>query len=145
MTVARTTVEFELSRTVRLTPDETWDRLVDWSGHGDWIPLTRVDVDPDDPSRFTAWSGIGRLMLEDRMHELERHRDGDRGYCRVAKLGPVLVGEAEFSVTPGLTRRTAVVQWREVVTVAYLPAFLAPVAAWIGRTLFAQALGRIGR
>jgi hypothetical protein len=66
-------------------------------------------------------------------------------FARIAKLGPVLVGEAEFSVSVGLGSGSAVVQWREVVEVPDLPRFLAPVAAWIGQRLFTAALGRMAR
>ena len=41
-----------------------WDALVDWKGHEDWIPLTDVVVDGDDPTAvgttFTATTGIER-------------------------------------------------------------------------------------
>ncbi len=140
-----TTVSFELSRIVPMTPELAWKRLTDWQSHGEWIPLTRVEIDPGDPDRFTAWSGVGRLALEDRMHLIERIDDESCRRARIAKLGPVLVGEAEFSVSAGISTGSAVVQWREVVTVPHLPRILAPVAAWIGERLFTMALGRIAR
>ncbi len=140
-----TTVAFELSRIVPMTPELAWQRLTDWRSHGEWIPLTRVDVDPDDPDRFTAWSGIGRIALEDRMHLIDRTVDDSGRRARIAKLGPVLVGEAEFSVSAGIAPDSAVVQWREVVSVPFLPRMLAPVAAWIGKCLFTMALGRMAR
>jgi len=140
-----TRVSFEVCRVVPMSSQRAWERLIDWGSHGEWIPATRVDVDPQDPDRFVAWSGIGRLALEDRMHSLEQHFDGTAGRCRVAKLGPVLIGEAEFSVTPGLTPGTAVVHWREDVTMKRLPRLLSPVAARVGAVLFAQAIGRLAR
>ena len=140
-----TIVAFELSRIVPMTPELAWQRLTDWRSHGEWIPLTRVDVDPVDPDHFTAWSGIGRLALEDRMQLIDRTVDECGRRARIAKLGPVLVGEAEFSVSAGITTESAVVQWREVVRVAHLPRILGPVAAWIGKCLFTMALGRMAR
>lgn len=138
-----TRVVFELSRVVPLPPEQAWHRLTDWAGHGEWIPMTRVEVDPADPNRFVAWSGVGPLMLEDRMHAIEQHFDGRAGQCRVHKLGPILVGEAEFAVWPGLRPDSSIVHWREDVSVPVLPRFLAPLAAWVGRVLFSQALARM--
>lgn len=140
-----TTVSFELSRIVPMTPELAWQCLTDWRSHGEWIPLTRVEADPDDPDGFTAWSGIGRLALEDRMRLIDRRVDDFGRRARIAKLGPVLVGEAEFSVSAGITTDSAVVQWREVVSVRHLPQMLAPLAAWIGKHLFTMALGRLAR
>ena len=140
-----TTVTFELSRIVPMTTELAWQRLTDWGSHGDWIPLTRVDVDPVDPDHFTAWSGIRRLALEDRMHLIDLSIDDCGRRARIAKLGPVLVGEAEFSISAGIATDSAVVQWREVVSVPYLPQMLAPLAAWIGKCLFTIALGRMAR
>ena len=140
-----TTVTFELSRIVSITPELAWQCLTDWQGHGDWIPLTRVDVDPADPDRFTAWTGIGPLALEDRMRLVDQQVDGTVRRARIAKLGPVLVGEAQLSVSPGLRPDTAVVQWLEVVEMPHLPKALAPAAGWIAKQLFTMALGRMGR
>lgn len=140
-----TTVVFELSRIVPMTPELAWQRLTDWQSHGEWIPLTRVEVDPTDPDRFTAWSGIGQLALEDRMQLTHRTVDPHARRARIAKLGPVLVGEAEFSVSAGITAGSAVVQWREVVAVPYLPRLLGPIAATMGKYLFTMALGRMAR
>jgi hypothetical protein len=139
-------VMFELDRTLTLTPERAWELLIDWKGHGDWVPMTTVEVDPDDPSRFIAWSGIGKkLALEDRMHAVVQEFDGSNGHCRVEKLGPILVGEASFTVSPGPTPGTSVVSWREDVAVPYLPKFLAPVAAKIGGVLFGASLRRMAK
>jgi Polyketide cyclase / dehydrase and lipid transport len=139
------TVDFELTRIVKVTPQRAWQCLNDWEHHGDWIPFTRVEVDAVDNDRFTAWSGIGRLALEDRMHVVERETDTDRFRARVDKLGPVLFGDAEFVVSAGLTPDSAVVHWRETVRVTHLPPVLAPIAAYVGKHLFSLALGRMGR
>jgi hypothetical protein len=138
-------VVFEIERTLPLSPGEAWERLVDWPGHGDWVPMTRVEVDATDPSRFVAWSGVGPLTLEDRMRVAEQHFDGESGACRVVKVGPVLTGEASFTVQPGAEPDTAVVVWREDVAVPHLPQFLSPVAAAAGKVLFGWSLKRMAR
>jgi hypothetical protein len=138
-------VEFTVSEVVALSPSDAWKKLVDWGGHGDWIPKTWVEVDPADPNRFVAYSGIKPLVLEDRMHADVVEFDDNVGRAHVHKLGPILVGEADLLVSPGLTDDRSVIVWREAVTVPYLPRFLAPVAGWIGKTLFAQSLRRMAR
>jgi hypothetical protein len=138
-------VAFSLERTLEIEPAVAWSMLTDWGGHADWIPMTRVEVDPADPARFTAWSGLGALALEDRMRATESEFDGSTGRCLVEKLGPVLVGEAEFTVRPGPTPGTATVAWREEVGVPHLPRFLAPAAAAVGKVLFGQSLNRMAK
>jgi hypothetical protein len=79
------------------------------------------------------------------MRATESEFDGVSGRCLVAKLGPVLVGEAEFTVAPGATSGTCVVTWREDVTVLHLPRFAAPVAERVGAVLFSWSLKRMAR
>ena len=140
-------VVFDADVTLDMTVDTVWSELIDWGGHGRWIPMTRVEVDPQDPNRFIAWSGLGRLALEDRMHATEISFDGQRGTCHVDKLGPVLVGFAALTVTAvgtDATPRTRV-QWHEDVMVPYVPRFLTPVAARASGLLFSVALKRLRR
>ncbi len=137
-------VEFSLSRTIDLTPDRAWEMLIDWPGHADWVPMTRIEVDPDNPDHFTAWSGVGRLALEDRMQVREIDHDSDVRRCVVDKIGPVLVGEAEFSVAAGPSGVTSIITWRENVHVPYLPQILAGIVGRVGGALFSHALRRMG-
>jgi len=136
-------VEFSLSRTLDLTADRAWEMLIDWPGHADWVPMTRVEVDPDDPNRFTAWSGLGRLALEDRMVVREMDTESTPRRCVVDKLGPVLVGEAEFTVAPAPSGVASIVTWREDVHVPYLPRVLTGIVGRVGGALFSQALRRM--
>lgn len=138
-----TRVAFELEKQINLSSAEAWRRLVDWEGHGKWIPMTRVDVDPNDSTRFIAWTGIRPLVLEDRMHQLTENWDGTQGDSRVAKLGPVLVGEAEFSVKPGSEANTAIVKWREDVRVPFLPRVLAPLVGWGAKQAFGFSIKKM--
>ena len=140
-----TQVAFQLTKTIPMSPERAWARLSDWSTHGEWIPMTRMQVDPADPNRFTAWSGLGKLALEDRMQVVATSTDSDTKSCRVEKLGPVLVGEAEFTVSPAPNPNQCVVAWREDVSVPYLPSFLAPVAAALGKVLFGASIKRMAK
>ena len=65
------------------------------------------------------------------------------GTCVVEKLGPLLGGQADFSVTP--TAEGSRVIWREDITVRRLPRLLAPVAAQVGALGFRLAMWRLRR
>lgn len=126
-----------------------WDELVDWKAHEEWIPATRVDVDGDDPTAvgatFTAWTGFGRLALEDRMQVTECTwvAETQHGSCGVEKLGPVLRGHAGFTVEPNGSGSR--VEWVEDVTVRWLPQLAAPVVAWLGAMGFKFGMRRLNR
>lgn len=124
--------------------DVVWSHLTDWSTHGEWIPLTHVDVNPSDPDLFTAFSGIGPLVLEDRMRVRDSHVGDDQSTCTIDKIGPHLVGVAKMTLTPIGQDRT-LVDWSEDVHVPYLPAFAAPAAARVASALFRAALMRLSK
>lgn len=138
-------VVFELEVEVPLSPQEAWNRLNDWPSHSKWVPLTRIDVDRNDPKRFVAWSGIRPLVLEDRMHQLTAEFNGTHGESTVAKLGPILVGEARFAVRPGTNANSAVVSWREDVAVKWLPQFLVPITALMSKKMFANGVKKMAK
>lgn len=136
-------VVFDADVTLAMPIEKVWAELVDWGGHGRWIPMTRVEVDPSDANRFIAWSGVGKLALEDRMHATDLQFDGQKGTCHVDKLGPVLVGFADLTVTSqGNSTR---VQWHEDVQVPYVPKALTPVVAKASGMLFSFALKRLAK
>lgn len=138
-------VVFELEVEVPLSPQEAWNRLNDWPSHSKWVPLTRIDVNRNDPKRFVAWSGIRPLVLEDRMHQLTAEFNGTHGESTVAKLGPILVGEARFAVRPGTNANSAVVSWREDVAVKWLPQFLVPITALMSKKMFANGVKKMAK
>lgn len=138
-------VVFEVDVEIPLTSQEAWNRLTDWPSHGKWIPLTRIDVDRADPKKFVAYSGIRPLVLEDRMHQLTEQFDGTSGDSTVAKLGPILVGEARFAVKPGLSATSCVVSWREDVAVKWLPRFLTAPVAFAAKQAFASSIKKMAK
>ena len=137
-------VKFEVRHEFDAPPKVVWDELIDWPGHADWVPMTRVEVEPGDPTapgaRFTAWTGPWKLALEDRMEVVRCDWDAARssGDCEVNKLGPVLSGRAGFTVEPN--GDGAVVVWIEDVEVRYAPGFLSPVLAKAGAAGFKQGM-----
>jgi hypothetical protein len=143
-------IRFEVRHSFNASPARVWEELVDWSGHAAWIPMTRIAVAPGDPqavdATFTAWTGVGRLALEDRMRvaSFDWNDETQRGACAVDKLGPVLTGSAAFTVTAG--RASAIdVNWIEDVAVPRLPQFLAPILAAAGAAGFRFGMRRLAR
>lgn len=140
----RTRVVVELERHLHVGSVETWGRLIDWGAHGEWIPATYVEVDDKDPDSFVAYSGYKPLVLEDRMRVVSLEFDGQTGTGVVEKLGPVLLGSATFTVTPGATPDTCTVTWSEDVTVPHLPKLLAAPVGWVAKHMFNLSLKRLG-
>ena len=123
-----------------------WDELIDWKGHEDWIPATRVQLDDPDPTAvgatFTAWTGFGPLSLEDRMRVAACTWDdtSGSGHCEVEKLGPVLSGRAGFDVRPAPSGEGSEVAWLEDVDVRWLPSFLAPIVTRLSALGFKRGM-----
>lgn len=142
-------VRFVVVHEFRAPPRVVWDELVDWKGHEAWIPATRVDVEPGEPTAigatFTAYSGFGKLALEDRMRVARCDWDDatSSGDCEVEKLGPVLTGRAGFTVEPAADGAT--VRWIEDVTVPYAPQFTAPLLGWLGAQGFRLGMRKLAK
>lgn len=144
-----TPVRFDVTVDFDASARAVWDAMVDWEAHGEWIPATRVVVDGDDPTAvgatFTGWTGVGPLMLEDRMRVAICDWDDDAqvGRCEVDKLGPVLTGRAGFTVSPTATGSQVV--WFEDVSVRRLPGPLGPIVARLSALGFRAGMGRLAR
>jgi uncharacterized protein YndB with AHSA1/START domain len=142
-------IEFTVPYRFEAPAKPVWDELVDWAGHAAWIPATRVEVAPGDPTApgatFTAWTGIGKLSLEDRMRVVSCDWDdaSQSGACEVEKLGPILLGRAAFTVTAD--GDGARLEWVEDVRVKRVPQFVAPVAAKIGALGFKQGMRKLAK
>lgn len=146
-------VTFDLVRRFEAPPRRVWDELVDWPGHGAWIPMTTIDVAEESVGSaptvvgytFTAWSGVRPLALEDRMRvtQCDWTDAGPVGVCAVDKLGPVLGGSAGFTVRPD--GAGTALEWREDVTISRLPQFIAPIARLMGIVGFKMALRSLDR
>lgn len=143
-------ITFEVPYSFDASSRTVWDELIDWKGHEKWIPLTRVEVAPGDPTavgaEFTAWTGVGPASLEDRMRVKQCDWDDGTatGRCEVEKLGPILRGTAGFTVEPGRSGGADLV-WFEDVAVRYVPRFLAPIVAAIGAAGFKQGMRRLDK
>jgi hypothetical protein len=105
-------------------------------------------MDVHSPDRFTAWTGVGRLALEDNM--TVEFRDDVARHVRVTKTDPTITGSAEFRIRPANTGR-CIVEWTEAVDIPRLPRFMVPVARWPGGPVarwpggpVARWFGRVG-
>lgn len=134
---------FEVVRTVRADREQVFAVVADLRAHGDYIPLTTIrgGQGPIGPGwRFTARSGVGPLVLVDRM-EVTRWEPG-RGF-RIDKHGPVLDGWAEVRLSQeGPHTRLS---WREriVLRPATVGRLLGPVLDQANKALFAAAVDRM--
>lgn len=148
-------VSFTVTHHFDETAQAVWDELIDWAGHANWIPATRVEVAAGDPhvpgAEFTAWTGVGPLALKDhmRVESLEWDPSTKSGSCMVDKLGPVLTGTAGFTVDPndpdGPDRAGSTLVWIEDVTVPRVPQFLAPIVARLGAAGFSLGMRSLAR
>lgn len=142
-------VRFTIHQHFECSAHDLWSELVDWKGHEQWIPATRVELDPGDPTEvgaiFTAFTGFGPLALKDRMRVVLCNWDGTKstGECEVKKLGPILKGAAGFTVEP--QSGGATMEWFEDVMVPYVPNVLAPLLARIGAVGFRVGLRKLSR
>jgi len=142
-------IEFTVVHDFETSSQVLWDAMLDWPGHGDWIPATKVVVDSGTGTEvgetFTGYTGYGPLMLEDRMRvsAIEWDDATGEGSCEVEKLGPVLTGTAGFTIT-GDSQRSRV-EWFESVTVPYLPQVLAPVVNKVGAFGFSLAMKSLAK
>lgn len=143
-------VDFLLQRTVPLPIDEAWRRLTEWPRHGEVVPLTRVTVVTEPPTRvgtrFVARSGLGPFAFDDPMEVTvwAPPQDGGPGLCRLEKRGRLVLGWAELEVRPGPGGRTRVL-WREELRVRPVPGFCDPVVRRSARSVFGRAVNRLLR
>jgi hypothetical protein len=152
LTKMRTMSRFTVVREVRASATDTWNALVDWPRHGDWVPLTVVRVSPGRPdgvgAAFVARTGLGPLAFDDPMEVVAwEPPSGDRpGRCEITKHGRVIHGRAWFTVTP-LPGPRCRVEWVEDVTVSprRITRFAGPLLSLAGRAAFAATLRQMAR
>lgn len=138
-------VSFTVVRDLSFPAQRVFDELIDWRGHAEWVPLTKVSIVSGDGgvgTEFVATSGVGPLALPDRMRVDQL--DTAAMTVEVTKLGPMLTGTVELSVIatgPASCRLT----WLEDVEVPLLPKFLSGVTAAAARTAFSASISRLAK
>ena len=134
-----TRVSFQLEQTWSVPAQRLWQALADWESHSKWIPATRVRILSGDGglgTAFVARTGIGPLGFDDHMTVIEF--DAATTHAVVQKTGPLLLGSAGFRIEE--RNGGSHLLWFETVQVPYLPPFLVPAVAHIGRLLFTASL-----
>ena len=125
--------------------DDVFAALIDWPGHADWVPLTRVRIESGDGgvgTVFVATTGIGPASLPDRMRV--DALDAQQRSVQVTKIGPILTGTVDITVQ-ATADQACTVTWIEDITVPVLPALMTrPVAAATKRG-FESSLNRLAR
>lgn len=142
---------FTVRRAVAAPAAQVWDILVDWPSHGRWVPFTTVTTTSASATgvgaSFVGRSGIGPIGFDDPMVVTQWQPPGDDaapGLCRIAKTGRIVLGDAEFSVTPLGPARCEVL-WSEnieIVGVRRLP-LAGRLNDLIGRLTFAAVIKKM--
>jgi len=136
-------VDFTVERTIPLPARAVFDELVDWAGHAEWVPLTRVEIlkgDGGPGTEFIATSGIGPAALPDRMRV--DTLDPEAMTVGITKIGPVLSGTVQLRVVD-LGESSCRLGWIEEIVVPYTPQFLAPPIAFAAKRGFTSAITRL--
>ena len=138
-------VRFTVIRDLPLPARAVFGELVNWRGHADWVPLTRVQVIAGDGGAgtvFVATTGIGPFALPDRMRVDDL--DPLAMTVRITKIGPVLSGRVDLAVTSTGASESRL-DWVEDIRVPYVPQFLAgPIAAATSRG-FQASISRLAK
>ena len=136
-------VDFTVVRDIPLPARAVFDELVDWAGHAEWVPLTRVEIltgDGGPGTEFIATSGIGPAALPDRMRV--DSLDAEAMTVAITKIGPVLTGAVRLRVV-STGERSCRLEWVEEIRVPYAPQFLARPIAFAARRGFSSAITRL--
>jgi carbon monoxide dehydrogenase subunit G len=138
-------VQFTVSRNLDLPAERVFAELIDWKAHEDWVPLTKVVIHSGDGgagTEFTATSGIKPLALPDRMRI--DSLDSEAMTVHVTKLGPILTGTVELSVT-STGSNSCRLDWFEDVRVPVLPQFLATPVGAAARQAFTTSIKKMAK
>lgn len=138
-------VAFRVTRDIPLPASTVFAELIDWQAHADWVPLTKVVIHSGDGgpgTEFTATSGVRPLALPDRMRI--DSLDVEAMKVHVSKLGPVLTGIVELSVTSTGTNSCRL-DWFEDVKVPVLPQFLATPVGAAARKGFTTSITKMAK
>ena len=138
---------FTIERTVAAPPSRVWDVVTDWAGYARWMPLTTMRLDPG-PTRvgwsFAGLTGVGPLRFSDAMRitRWDPPADAGSGAFRLVKVGRLLAGWAEVSVTPLADGEQTLLLWREniVIRPTFLGRLLGPLTDRLNTALFARVV-----
>lgn len=121
------------------------EAVLDLGAHQRLIPLTTLSWSGPlrRGSRFVARTALGPIAFDDVMEVIEyaAATTDSPGRCLIEKVGPLLRGSIEVTVTP--EGSGARVTWRQQLHVRHLPAALDSLAAWPARAAYLAMLRRL--
>lgn len=126
---------FEIVREVRLSAEETWQRVTDWEQHARHVPLTRIILTGNG---FVARTGVWRLTFDDPMEVVEWR---EPSFCRLEKRGRRVTGWAEVHVE--LLPSGSRVTWREDLHVRGLPRAFDGLTRAVSTKVFSRVIDRL--
>jgi len=138
-------IRFTVIRDLPLPARAVFNELVDWRGHAEWVPLTRVQILAGDGGAgtvFVATTGLGPLALPDRMRVDDL--DPVALTVQITKIGPVLSGLVHLAVT-ATSESTSRLDWVEDIRVPGVPQFLAKPIAAATRRGFQASISRLAK
>lgn len=138
-------VHFTVRRHLPLPARVAFDELVDWRGHAQWVPMTRVVIESGDGgagTTFVATTGLGPLALPDRMRV--ESLDATQMTVHIVKIGPVLTGDVRLSVE-SMADDSSDITWDEDVRVPLLPGFLSKPVGAVARKAFEVSIDRMAK
>jgi len=138
-------VQFTARKHLRVPARTAYDALVDWQGHADWVPMTRVVIESGDGgvgTVFVATTGLGPAALPDRMRV--EAMDPEEMTVDIVKIGPVLHGDVRIAVTAS-SNTTCEIAWHEDITIPVVPSFAAPAVEVATKKAFEKSIDRLGK
>ncbi len=121
---------------------QVWEYVTDWSRHGDWIPLTRVEplggAARGVGGRIRAWSGVGPVGFWDPLTVTAWEEEASGGgRCALVHTGRLVKGDAEITVA-ALDESRSKVRWLEHFDFGPV----GRVGWWIGGRMVVRGLNR---
>jgi hypothetical protein len=143
--------DFVIRAATTLPATACFEQLVDWDAHAAAIPLTTLQHEgrPRIGQQFVARTGLGRIGFDDVMVVAGlRPPSGDRagdqpGVVEIVKTGRLIGGRVGWTVTPSASG--ADVEWRQRLTIAWLPGWADPLVGVMGRAAYTLGLRRLLR
>lgn len=138
-------VDFTVKRHLDLPASAVFEDLIDWRGHAQWVPMTRVVIEEGDGgvgTVFVATTGLGPLALPDRMKV--DALDLVAMTAKITKLGPVLTGDVTLEVHPAGDSACDLL-WDESVRVPVLPQIFAKPVGAIASLAFSVSISALAK
>jgi len=138
-------VDFTVVRELPLPARAVFDELVDWVGHGDWVPVTRVEIlsgDGGAGTEFVATTGVRPIALPDRMRV--ESLDSEAMTVTITKIGPILTGDVRLTVA-ATGDTTSRLEWFEAIRVPFVPQVLSRPLAWAAARGFSTSISKMAK